>query len=124
MVGSRSLKKSKSVSRDPEKESVLRGLSSLLSAAGYAVRREKLKRGPGWKVVSGMCRALDQNATPQRFIFVDRGLSQDDQIAFMLGRIRELKIQADEQAVAAFPERVRAQLQVAAPQSDPLQAVA
>ena len=74
--------------------------------------------------MSGMCRALDQNATPQRFIFVDRGLSQDDQIAFMLGRIRELKIQADEQAVAAFPERVRAQLQVAAPQSDPLQAVA
>jgi hypothetical protein len=114
MVGSRSSKRSKVASRDPEKENVLKGLSSILAAAGYAVRREKLKRGPGWRVISGMCRALDRNAVPQRFIFVDRSMSQDDQIAFMLGRISDLKVQTDEKTRESFPERIREQLQVAA----------
>ena len=92
MAVRRSSKSQKSVSRDPEKECVLKGLSAALQGAGYAVRREKLKRGPGWRVVSGMCRALDQNAAPQRLIFVDRALSQDDQISFLVGRINDLEV--------------------------------
>jgi len=110
MVVRRSQKRTKVVARDPEKENVLKGLGSILEGAGFSVRREKLKRGPGWRVVSGTCRALDRDSTPRRFIFVDRALSQDDQIAFLLGRITELKVKPDAQIVGAFPERIQAQL--------------
>lgn len=114
MAVRRSSKNQKAVSRDPEKESVLKGLSLVLQGAGYAVRREKLKRGPGWRVVSGMCRALDQNAAPQRLIFVDRALSQDDQISFLVGRINDLEVSVGADLMTQFPERIQAQLRRAA----------
>jgi hypothetical protein len=114
MVGLRAVKRAKPVSRDPEKESTIRGLAEILGSAGFAVRREKLKRGPGWRVVSGMCRAIDKNATVQRLIFVDRALSQDDQIAFLLGRIAELNVPVGGEFAERFPPKVKAQLGIAA----------
>ena len=76
--------------RDPKKDAVFRDLSLELGQAGYEVRREKLKRGHGWKVVSGSCRALENN-----LIFVDQRLSQDEQIEFLKSKISELGLQAD-----------------------------
>jgi len=114
MVVRRSEKRLKPVSKDPQKECIFKGLSDLLGSAGFAVRREKLKRGPGWRVVSGMCRAVDKNARVQRLIFVDRALSQDDQIAFLLGRIAELNVPVASDMAGRFPPKIQAQLGIAA----------
>ena len=85
MPKSRSLRVKTVRSRDPEKDAIFRDLSLELSRAGYQVRREKLKRGHGWKVVSGSCRALENN-----LIFVDQRLTQDEQIQFLRSKISEL----------------------------------
>lgn len=70
--------------RDPAKEKLFRELSDQLSKQGYTVRREKLRQGYGWKVVSGSCQALGE-----RMIFVDQRLSQDDQISFLKSHLSE-----------------------------------
>ena len=72
-------------SKDPKKEATFKTLSELVERHGYAVRREKLKRGLGWKVYSGACRSNDQ-----LIIFVDQRLSQDDQINFLQERVKAL----------------------------------
>jgi len=65
-----------------KKISVINELSRCLDSAGFRVRREKLKQGHGWRVVSGSC------STPeQRMIFLDSRLSQDDQIAFLSSKL-------------------------------------
>lgn len=79
------MKKKKVVARDPKKESEFAALVEVLKSAGFEVRRESLKRGPGWKVVSGSCVAKGQS-----LIFVDRRLSQEDQIAFLKVKIAGL----------------------------------
>lgn len=72
--------------KDPEKEGAIKQLAEQLADFGYTVRRERLKQGHGWKVVSGSCRLRDD-----RYIFVDPRLTQDEQILFLQGRIAELK---------------------------------
>jgi hypothetical protein len=88
-------KKSKAPSlaltKDPKKEGILKALAGIIEKAGVEVRREELKRGPGWRATSGFCR---HNQSP--VIFVDRILPQDDQINFLLDKITELKISAGE----------------------------
>jgi hypothetical protein len=64
--------------RDTKKEHRFKELSGELSQRGYTVRREELKRGLGWRVSSGACR-VDQD----KLVFVDRRLTQDDQLAFL-----------------------------------------
>lgn len=64
--------------KEQEKESALKDLSSCLERAGYKVRRERLKQGPGWKAVSGTCRLAEG-----RLVFVDRKNSLDDQLLFL-----------------------------------------
>lgn len=87
----------KRATRDPQKESLFNKLSGILAAAGYTVRREELKRGLGWRATSGSCRALDR-----RLVFVDRRLSQDEQIAFLQSRIMTLGLEArDDSGTAA-----------------------
>ena len=81
-------KKKGPVAKDSKKESVFRGISAALQAAGFTVRREKLKAGPGWKVVSGACRAADQ-----KFIFIDPRMTQDDQILFLRARAAAVGVQ-------------------------------
>jgi hypothetical protein len=71
--------------KDPKKEATFKALTELVEQNGYTVRREKLKRGLGWKVYSGACRSNDQ-----LIIFVDQRLSQDEQINFLQERIRAL----------------------------------
>ena len=66
------------VIRDLEKERKFKQLVALLGVHGYSVRREKLKQGHGWKVVSGAC-----TAHGQKMIFVDQRMTQDDQLIFL-----------------------------------------
>ncbi len=63
---------------DGKKEANIRGLISDIEALGVQVRREELKRGLGFRVMSGRCRAFDK-----AMIFLDRRLSQDEQIDFL-----------------------------------------
>lgn len=66
----------------PAKSDKLKSLVQALEEVGFVVRREELKRGHGWKAVSGVCTAKNS-----RFVFVDSRLSPDEQIAFLQGRI-------------------------------------
>ncbi len=83
------------ITKDPKKETVFKELCSKFESAGLTVRREKLKQGPGWKVVSGACRANNQ-----RLVFVDPRLTQDDQILFLRSRAKALGLNLEQDAVA------------------------
>ncbi len=67
-----------------EQEIRYRDLILQLEALAYVVRREELKRGHCWKVISGSCRSLSQ-----RMVFIDSRLSPDDQISFLLSKVQE-----------------------------------
>ena len=84
-MGSRGSKAKLALVKDPKKEGLFRELSEKLSVHGFVVRREDLKAGHGWKVISGGCR-LDR----ERYIFVDRKIPQDDQIDFLKSKLTEL----------------------------------
>jgi hypothetical protein len=93
------VKKRKTQKKDPEKESVYKGLVSKLTDMGYTVRREKLKQGFGWKVVSGQC-----TFNTERLIFVDSRMSQDDQISFLTARLDTLPTLNDAIAASSEPQ--------------------
>ena len=73
-----------------EQETRYRELFEKLEGMGFVVRREELKRGHCWKVLSGSCRSQ-----AQRFVFVDSRLSPDDQIAFLSSKIAEAQPEPD-----------------------------
>jgi hypothetical protein len=58
-----------------------------LEGLGFVVRREELKRGHCWKVLSGVCRSLTQ-----KFIFVDSRLNPDEQVAFLSAKLTDIEI--------------------------------
>jgi hypothetical protein len=92
-VGKRGLANQSMPRRDPVKEGRIAALVAELLAQGVVVRREELKRGLGWRALSGACRVFGQNT-----LFVDRRLGVDDQIAFLEARLTLLK-QSDDEAV-------------------------
>jgi hypothetical protein len=87
MIRRKIKKKGVVATKDPQKEATFKSLVDRLLEKGYIVRREKLKRGLGWKVYSGACRSNEQ-----RIIFVDQRLSQDEQISFVQEVIRSLGV--------------------------------
>ena len=80
-----------SVQKEAEKENVIKDLIAKIQGAGYKVRREKLKQGPGWRTVSGSCRLQEE-----KLIFVDRKNSVDDQLGFLKACALDLKISETE----------------------------
>ena len=98
-------KKSSTPKKDPVKEGIYRALAAILAQAGIEVRREELKRGPGWQVMSGMCQV---SKTPK--VFVDRRMSQDDQINFLVDRIVAFALTPQEEQLADLPESLANQL--------------
>ena len=58
-----------------------------LEGLGFVVRREELKRGHCWKVLSGVCRSLTQ-----KFIFVDSRLNPDEQVAFLSAKLTDIEL--------------------------------
>ncbi|NDC36781.1 MAG: hypothetical protein EBZ48_01880 [Proteobacteria bacterium] len=95
---------------DPEKDSIFRSLVGVIQSHGYAVRREDLKQGHGWKAASGFCR-LDQ----QKIIFVDRKLPQDEQITFLIQGISSAGLYPSEQQLESLPEKIREMLHACQP---------
>jgi hypothetical protein len=69
-----------------EQEQRYKALVVQLEAKGFVVRREELKRGHCWKVVSGSCRSLSQN-----LVFVDSRLAPNDQVAFLEATLAEVE---------------------------------
>jgi hypothetical protein len=98
-------KKAKRAPRDAKKDAIFRELAKVLHDAGCEVRREKLKQGSGWRVMSGACKANEQS-----LIFVDSRLDQDEQITFLVTRIVQLGVEATEEQLENIPERVRKQI--------------
>lgn len=74
--------------RDPKKESIFKELAQKLAESGVIVRRERLKQGPGWKVLSGSCQVTESN-----YLFVDSRLSQDEQLELLSNRLAHLNRQ-------------------------------
>ena len=58
-----------------------------LEGLGFVVRREELKRGHCWKVLSGVCRSLTQ-----KFIFIDSRLNPDEQVAFLAAKLTDVEL--------------------------------
>lgn len=81
-------KKSSRPSWSKHQETCYKELFAQLEGLGFVVRREELKRGHCWKVLSGSCRSLAQN-----LVFIDSRLSPDDQIAFLQSKIAEAQPQ-------------------------------
>jgi len=80
-------KKKKISTYNPQSDKIINELANVLTNAGYEVRREKLKQGYGWKVLSGACQ-LEQ----KELIFVDRKLPQEEQISFLIGKMLALQV--------------------------------
>ena len=57
-----------------------------LEGLGFVIRREELKRGHCWKVLSGVCRSLTQ-----KFIFVDSRLNPDEQVSFLSAKMTDIE---------------------------------
>lgn len=57
------------------KEQEIRTLIELLQSQGLVIRREKLRSGSGFRVMSGVCRVDGSH-----LLFVDRRLSLDEQL--------------------------------------------
>jgi hypothetical protein len=95
-------KRKKAPAKDSKKESHYRQLVSILCDAGYRVRRERLKQGHGWKVASGSCCAEGEN-----YVFLESRLSQDDQIGFLIARIRELEIEVTDEQLEGLPAKLQ-----------------
>ncbi|MCB0329426.1 MAG: hypothetical protein KDD70_07175 [Bdellovibrionales bacterium] len=95
------MKKRKTSSRDrldPKKEKCIQALISIVEDAGYPVRRERLKRGSQWSAHSGVCTLNEQTV-----VFVDRTVSQDDQIDFLVSLASQLRIEVDNLALGSLP---------------------
>ena len=95
-------KKKPKRTRDVKKDRIFNSLKLIITKAGYEVRREQLKRGPGWKVISGECQAKGSN-----LIFVDSRMSQDDQIKFLLNKMVTSGIKPDAEELQELPENIQ-----------------
>ena len=97
-------KKKKSIKPkdDPKKEEINKGLSAFFSDNGFRVRRERLGQGLGWKAVSGLCRVNDEN-----LIFLDRRLEQDDQILFLITKIKEKNLNISSDLLSNVPDKLK-----------------
>lgn len=73
--------------QDKEKEQQIQLIISLIQSAGVEVRRERLKRGASWSVQGGAAAVYGKPV-----LFLDRHLSKDDQLDFLIGQFQnELK---------------------------------
>ena len=69
-----------------EQDQLYRDLLVQLEGRGFTVRREELKRGHCWKVLSGSCRSLSHH-----YVFVDSRLGPQDQISFLESTLAEIE---------------------------------
>ncbi|MGA1192438.1 MAG: hypothetical protein ACO3XO_09175 [Bdellovibrionota bacterium] len=99
------MKKKKDTNRtqpDKKKEQQIQSLIEILATQNIQVRRERLKRGSQWSVQSGICQ-LGEALT----VFVDRNLSQDDQVEFLISTICQMSLSIDQTLLQALPKQVQ-----------------
>jgi hypothetical protein len=82
-------RRSKKPSWTKEQEQRYKEVSATLEGQGFTVRREELKRGHCWKVISGTCRSQSEH-----FIFVDSRLAPPEQIAFLQSKLLDVSAEA------------------------------
>ena len=82
------MKKRKKISQEDES---IKKLSLMIEAQGYSIRREKLSRGPSFRVKSGGC-----FYSGDKVIFIDKNLPEDQQITMLLNFILDLNININE----------------------------
>jgi hypothetical protein len=118
MIRKKGRAKSPARDRDHDKEVLFKVLAGVLERAGYTVRREELKRGPSWSVHSGVCRALDQ-----RLIFVDRRITQDDQVALLSSYLTRLSLTIEPEEAARLSPKCREKVEALVRTGEPDQPV-
>ena len=69
-----------------EQEDAYRKLVLEIQELGYTVRREELKRGHGWRVISGSCRSKEN-----KLVFIDNRLGPQEQVEFLAQKLQELR---------------------------------
>lgn len=79
-------KKSSRPTWSKEQDQRYKDLIVQLEQKGFEVRREELKRGHCWKVISGSCRSLTNH-----YVFVDSRLAPQDQIAFLEATLADVQ---------------------------------
>ena len=87
---------------EKDKERIFKGLSAMFADNGMKVRREELKRGPGWSVSNGSCRKMEE-----RLVFVDRRSPIDDQIAFLVQAFIGAGLTVREESLQEFSEETK-----------------
>lgn len=96
---SKKLAPSKEAEKGKKFDKIAKILVQVLENAGVVVRKEELKRGFGWKVVSGSCRLNDD-----RILFIDRKMPAEDQVAFLATSIRQRAINISEEFMVTLSE--------------------
>jgi hypothetical protein len=99
------MKKKKDTNRtqpDKKKEQQIQSLIEILAAQSIQVRRERLKRGSQWSVQSGICQLGDALT-----VFVDRNLSQEDQLEFLISTICQLSLPIDQILLETLPKQIQ-----------------
>lgn len=99
------MRKKKHTSRpqvDKKKEQQIQSLIQILSTQNVQVRRERLKRGSQWSVQSGVCQLGDALT-----VFVDRNLSQDDQLEFLISTICQMSLSIDQPLLETLPKQIQ-----------------
>lgn len=91
------------LTKDPKKEEIIKLLIGVLARNGTKVRREELKSGPGWRAVSGSC-VLDNQPT----IFLDRKIGQEDQITFLIDKIKDNSFVLEDNERELLPSQISA----------------
>ncbi|MCB0320735.1 MAG: hypothetical protein KDD60_07385 [Bdellovibrionales bacterium] len=101
MIRGKKSKKIKISQQEKEKEQYIQVLTSQFRESGYEVRRERLKRGFGWAVQSGVCSVFGSPV-----VFLDRALSVDDQLDFLILAFREHGLKLTESGAGQLPEYI------------------
>lgn len=90
---------SRKTSKEAEQEALVRFIQKALERRGITVRRENLTRGPAFKVKSGRCLY-----TGQKHLFVDRRLSPDQQISFLIEFLVDAPFELTEEEFDNLPK--------------------
>ncbi len=91
--------------QEREADRQLRILGKILEARGISVRREKLSRGPAFRVKSGEC-----IYTGKPHLFVDRRLPSEQQISLILDFFQECSLTLEDAELEQLSDKIRRQV--------------
>ncbi len=102
-------------SKDKKLEKQFKQISELFTSRGIQVRREKLSRGPAFRVKSGDCAISGDN-----YIFVDRRLPLEQQSSVLIDYIPAIQDSITEEELEALPRSARVLMEAVQDQSVPV----